>query len=57
LEIGYVKDTLRMDVGILENGWVARYATFQPHLGDAIPAEYTLRAAGLAATQGGWVRD
>jgi len=52
-----VKDTLRMDVGILENGWVARYARFQPHLGDAISAEYTLRAAGLAATQGGWVRD
>jgi RNA polymerase sigma factor (sigma-70 family) len=57
LDLEYSKDTLRLDVGLLENGWVARYATFKPHLGDAIPAEYTLRVARLTASYGGWIRD
>jgi len=56
-EIRYPADTARMDVGIFENGWVARYASFRPFQDDAIPAEYTLRVVRSTTTMGGWVRD
>lgn len=56
-EIDYEEGTSRMDVGILEHGWVARYATFSPHKGDPIPEEYTLRVGRSSVRMGGWVRD
>lgn len=56
-EIRYPAGTTRMDVGILAEGWAARYATFLPHIGDAIPGEYTLPVARSKETVGGRIAD
>jgi RNA polymerase sigma factor (sigma-70 family) len=56
-EIRYPSILGRLDVGVLSEGWGARYVTFFPGNDDPVPPEYTLRVGRSAGTVGGRVED
>ncbi|HEY2951481.1 MAG TPA: carboxypeptidase regulatory-like domain-containing protein, partial [Verrucomicrobiae bacterium] len=56
-DVAYERDAGRIDVGVLQNGWAARYATWPSEGLSSFPSEYELRVARVTNSIGGWVRD
>lgn len=56
-DVAYEPDTARIDVGVMQSGWVARYATWPSEGLSGFPTEYVLRLARVTNSIGGLVRD
>ncbi|MGD0537771.1 MAG: sigma-70 family RNA polymerase sigma factor [Verrucomicrobiota bacterium] len=56
-DVPYPPATMRLDVGVIASGWVARFATWRTYLDPAIPTEYTLRVDRATNYLGGWLRS
>ncbi len=55
--IPYPADAGRLDVGVLANGWNARFATWRADREGALPEVYTLKVSRVAQSMGGYVRN
>jgi len=56
-DVAYEPDAGRIDVGVLQNGWAARYATWPSEGLSGFPFEYVLRLARVTNSIGGLIRD
>lgn len=55
--VAYSADAGRIDIGVLANGWAARFATWPSEGLQGIPAEYTLRLERVTEAIGGRIVD
>ncbi|MCI0540766.1 MAG: sigma-70 family RNA polymerase sigma factor [Verrucomicrobiales bacterium] len=55
--VPYAPGTRRLDVGVVVDGWAARFATWPSEGVTGIPGEYTLRLERTTATIGGQILD